>query len=500
MALKPSSTFTTDHGRGCTCHGTHDSDDGEGRWVTINGAAVHISSKGHIDKGPKELVGKHEHEAHHEHHKAQGKLHSSSAEGKGAKHADTPLHRKAASEHLSAAHQFKNAHEYGKEGNINAAKNTLKRAEQHAAKAKEHTDELAKRNPEANKSDAKKAAPFKKPDAHHALHSDAEDDVKGSESHHAEHKRLTAQYDKAGADWERHAINNKISENAKAAVKTKAENMHKRAVSSSQEAHEIDSIEAHKKARDDIDKAMTAHEMAGHRVEGEVGGKIKELTKLRDKHHAVVKKDEIENPTPTASRVSHHSTLQSALEHQSRHSYPTQVFKHQGKFFVPQNAKESGRFKRAGYEVAADYNGKAPAGKAGEKADAGGAAPKQQMSAGSAKEHADKHDHHTAEAKKAKAAGHHDIASLHEQLADKHWQVSKALAAGKQGSAGGGMADIRELKKKLPAKPGENKPAVWRSGRTSSHGSGGGTAGSHLAKIAKRAAEEAADQDPKHKK
>src|SRR3954468_1934320 len=148
LLRKPSSTFTSD---ACACH-TRDADKDEGgKWVTINGAAVHISDKGHIDKGPKELVGKHENEAHSEHHKEQSKMHSDAASAKGPKHADFKGHQQAAAEHAYAAHYFRVSHEYAQEGSINAAKNTRKRAEEHATKAAQHGEALKKANPEATK-------------------------------------------------------------------------------------------------------------------------------------------------------------------------------------------------------------------------------------------------------------------------------------------------------------------------------------------------------------
>lgn len=256
----------------------------EGKWVTINGAAVHIGAHGKVDKGPKELMDKSEHGAHAEHHRTQAKLHSASAEAKGGKHEDTPLHRKAAAEHQHAAHQFVNSEENAAAGNMHAAKVTRARAEQHAAKAKEHGDELAKRNPQ--QAEPKKQKPTEKPESHKALHADAEDDVRGSDKHHAEHKRLVKEYDKAGADWQRHAINNQIASNAGEAVKHKADSAHKLAEAASKNAHETDEPEHHQAAKEAIDKAIGAHEKAGHRQD-----KIKELEKMRKPHHAKTLKE-----------------------------------------------------------------------------------------------------------------------------------------------------------------------------------------------------------------
>src|SRR3954466_19781 len=169
---------------------TTDADDEEGRWVTINGAAVHIGKGGNIDKGPKELVGKSENGAHAHSHQEQSKIHSAAADAKGASHPDTPLHRKAAQAHAMAAHHFGRVDNLAEAGNTNAAGNVRRAAERDAATAKEKADELRKRNPEAT--EPKKQT--EKPATHKALHSDAEDDVTGSEPHHAEHKRLLKEY------------------------------------------------------------------------------------------------------------------------------------------------------------------------------------------------------------------------------------------------------------------------------------------------------------------
>lgn len=410
---------------------TTDADDDGGKWVTINGAHVHISDKGHIDKGPKELVGKSENTAHAEHHAQQSKAHSAAAQAKGSAHADTKLHQNASREHAMAAHHFTQSDSYAGEGNMNAAANNRRVAERHAAKAKEHGDELAKRNPQQTA--PKKQAAADKPEAHKALHSDAEDDVKGSDKHEAEHKRLLGEYNKAGADWQRHAINNQISKNATDAVKAKADTAHKVAVAASAHAHNTDQIEHHKAAREAIDKALEARERAGMTTEADGKGKGEELQKMRTKHHAKVMAHERENPTPTAGRVSHSSTLEGAAALQQKSEYPTQVFKHQGKFFVPTNAKESGRFKRAGYEVALDYNGKPPGGK---KADDGHKPP-------------------------APAPSPAPVSPGH----------------GAKSSSG---------------------HSVFRSNRSGS--SGNSALGRMAARVAKKAAEEAADQDPKHRK
>lgn len=64
---------------------------------------------------------------------------------------------------------------------------------------------------------------------------------------------------------------------------------------------------------------------------------------------------------PTSANTSTFNSLDSAKEHQSKQDKPAQVF-HDGKggYFVAQNAKQSGKARAAGYEVALDYNGKPP--------------------------------------------------------------------------------------------------------------------------------------------
>lgn len=420
--------------------------------MTINGAAVHISDKGHIDKGPKELVGKHENEAHSEHHKAQSKLHSAAASAKGPQHADTPLHQKAAAEHSHAAHQYKNAHEYASEGNLNAAKNTRKRAEQHEAKAKEHTEELAKRNPP--QAAPKAQAPHQKPAAHAALHSDAEDDVKGSEPHHAEHKRLVQQYNKAGADWERHAINNKISENATAATKTKAESAHKRAINASKEAHESDEPADHQRAKEAIDEAKAAHSKAGR---GDDDDKMKELDKLRKPHHAKTLREKTR-----LKKEAEKATAKSGPGPMSREEHIDTANYHRG---VAMSIKSQRR--SSGYHAPTreDHEGHEAAAKLHEQAARSGSA-----------------EHSAAAEAATRKLGHEPMRGLRKGPGPQH---------------GGKNPYINDPNKPLPKRA---PTAAAQNDFRKAHAASGSFLSKIAAKHLKKAAEEAADQDPKHKK
>lgn len=257
--------------------------------MTINGAHVHIGEKGNIDKGPKELVGKTENGAHAQHHDDQAKAHTAALQAKGGNHPDAKFHREAGRAHAMAAHHFKMADTYAEQGNAHAAANNRRVAERHVATAKENNDELAKRNPQETA--PKKQTKAEMPDSHRALHADAGDDVQGSQTHETEHNRLVGEYHKAGADWQRHAINNQISKNASAAMSAKADRAHKAAVNASKDAHESDDIQDHKVARMAIDLAREAHEKAGNRSDDNREDKIKELDKMRVPHHKKILAD-----------------------------------------------------------------------------------------------------------------------------------------------------------------------------------------------------------------
>jgi hypothetical protein len=409
---------------------TSDADDGEGKWVTINGAHVHIGKGGKIDKGPAELTGKSENDAHSHHHATQSKAHAAAAEAKGGGHADTKLHQQASRGHAMAAHHFRQSDEYAARGEMNAAKNNRRVAERHAAEAKTASDELAKRNPQ--QTEPKKQAPHEKPEAHKALHADAADDVKGSDKHEGEHKRLLHEYNKAGADWQRHAINNQISKNAEEATKHKAKNAHASAITASKHAHETDEPEHHAAAKEAIDRAIQAHQTAGTDSDG---AKTKELEKLRKPHHA--------------------KTLKA----------------------------------------------KRDAEKAAEKAGAKTGKPEAKK-AGPAFHGAEMERHHQA-AEEASRKGNKEAARAHADAYRAHMDAVRSHGTGdyeerrKQAEAHSQRA--AEAEKPKPKEP-QGKPNVWGSNRKGSSGGGASPFGRMAARAAKKAAEEAADQDPKHKK
>lgn len=432
-----SSIFTTDA----------DDDKDGGRWVTINGAAVHIGEKGNIDKGPQELVGKTENGAHAHHHTEQAKMHSAAAQMKGGSHKDTPLHHKAARAHALAAHHFGRVDSFAQAGNLHSAGTVRKAAERDAATAHEAADELRKRNPEGTQE--KKQAPHQKPAAHAALHSDAEDDAKGSEPHHAEHKRLLKEYDKAGADWQRHAINNQITKNATAAVSAKADTAHKQAMDASKQAHETDEPEHHQAAKEAIDEAMAAHERAGGR-----GEKIKELEKLRKPHHARVLKEK--NKQKAAAEK---ATAKAGATPPPQQQQQQQAAQQQGPVH---HANEMGRHEAAANEAVTK-----------------GDAVKARQHANAYRAHLDA----------VRSHGSNDYPQRREAAARASEQADKK------------PEPVKPEAKKPAAPASTSRPKVWSSNRGggSSHGSA-----SALEKMAghalKKAAEEAADQDPKHKK
>jgi hypothetical protein len=337
-----SSTFTTDA----------DDDDG-GRWVTIGGAHVHIGKGGKIDKGPKELMEKSEHGAHAAHHEMKAHAHGEAASGKGPKHPDFKAHQDAAQAHAEAARHFKSAEYNASAGNMKTA-----RAAHEAATKK--AEDARRIGVDASKNDSSEANTFEKPSAHTALHSDAGDDVKGSEKHEAEHARLLKEYGKSKNKWERDAVNHQISKNAEEGAKAKAQTMHHKALQASEHAKTTGAIEHHEAARSAIDAAMDQHRRAGG--EGSKA-KLAELEKMRKPHHAALQEHEKANPKTTSAHVSRHSKIEDARKMQMTQEKPAKVFHHpEGGYFVPPHAKASGRYEKAGHKVALDYNGKPPAG------------------------------------------------------------------------------------------------------------------------------------------
>lgn len=324
--------------------------DGEGKWVTINGAAVHIGEGGKIDKGPKELMDKSEHEGNAHGHRAKAGQHRDSAQRKGAGHPDSALHRAASNEHGNAAMEHENAHAAATRGDMGAARKHAANASEHATKAAGHESRVGTgKGPEPSTSS-------EKPAAHKGLHSDAGDDVKGSEKHEAEHKRLLKEYDKSKSKWERDAVNNLISKNAQEGSKANAQTKTHKALQASEHAKGTGDVEHHRDAVKAIDAAHEAHDRAG----GEGSGtKKKELLAMRKQHEGVVAKHDKANPEPTAGTTSHFSDLNAAREFAMKSEKPVKVFhKPGGGYFVPQNAGQGSRFEKAGHKPATDYMGR----------------------------------------------------------------------------------------------------------------------------------------------
>lgn len=432
--------------------------------MTIHGAAVHIGKGGKIDKGPAELMSKTENGAHAAHHDLKAHAHGEAAQGKGAKHPDTAAHKEAEKHHIEASGHFKSSDYHASVGNMKAA-----RAEHEAGHASAEKARLA--GVAASKNEPSDTGAFEKPSAHKALHADAEDDVKGSEKHEAEHKRLLGEYGKSKNKWEREAVNQQIAKNADEGAKASAQTKHHKALQASAHAKNTDNPNDHKVARSAIDAAREAHERAGG--EGSKA-KIKELDAMRKPHHAAAEKADKDNPSTSSAYVSRHSKLEDAQKMQMQQDKPSKVFHHpEGGYFVAQHAKASGKYEAAGHKVALDYNGKPPAGPSGG------------MRAGSSQYHSAQHAHHTAQAEQAAKAGKPDLEAAHKEAADAHWEVSTAIAQGKQGSAGHAMTKAKAAERTVAKHGGNNGPSALAK---------------IAARTAKKVAEEAADQDPKHKK
>lgn len=279
---------------------TRDSDEG-GRWVTIHGAHVHIGGDGAIDKGPKHLVGKTEHGAHANehaekasHHRVTGKAKREEGDHEAAYHHDF-----AASAHAHAARLFGESEQHAKVGNVKAARKSHEEAKKMAASAETHEANL-KAHLEGKKAEAPK---FVKPKTHEAIHNEAADDVKGSEKHEAEHKRLMGLYDSSKADWERTATNRLIQKNQTEAVQHKAQDLHHKALAASEHAKRTTDPLDHHQASESLQRAIDAH--------GKAGGvgyvkKQEELAKAKKHHDAELAR---------AEKASGKSSKSAAQEH-----------------------------------------------------------------------------------------------------------------------------------------------------------------------------------------
>lgn len=280
--------------------GVRDGDsDGEGRWVTINGAHVMIGGDGKITKGPAALVGKSEHQAHAHAHGQAGAEHARAARDKGAKHPDAKYHEAASREHYSATMQYGHAHAAAEAGDIKKAKGHVAQAQKHVAAAAEQEKTLAAPAQPA----AKKEAPFAPPKAHEVLHEEASGDVKGSEKHVAEHNRLLNLYHTSKADWERTAVNRLVQKNATDAVQQKAQRLHHTALAASEHAKLTGKPEDHHVASQHIQNAILAH---GHAGGVGYAKKQEELAKMKKGHDAEVGKAAKAQP---AAPMSHDGTV-----------------------------------------------------------------------------------------------------------------------------------------------------------------------------------------------
>lgn len=410
---------------------TTDADD-DGKWVTISGAHVHIGKGGKIDKGPAELTGKTEMGAHAHHHMQRAANHADTAKAKRAEgnlgHAQG--HEMARGHHAKAANMFGHAEREAEAGNLGEARKHHARAMEHAASAAQYEEHLKRDGSEA------KPAAAEKPAAHAGLHADAGEDVKGSEKHEAEHKRLLKEYDKSKSNWERNAVNNLIAKNADEGSKAKAQTAHHKALALSQNAKQTGAAEHHKDARAAIDAAIAQHQRAGG--DG-VKAKIKELEQMRKPHHAAAEK---------ADKL---------------------------------DAKEAAKNQPLpkGYEAAHDHAVKAS---------------------------------HKAWNGDGKLQDHHDAVKALKHAQNEHREAAKtAVSHGDSEAVKHHLGKVAALRKQEqqhathiaehtgPNQPSASKAAPRRSGSSNQHG-----AGSALAKIAerqlKKTAEEAADQDPKHRK
>jgi hypothetical protein len=232
----------------------------DGKWVTINGTHVMIGKGGKIVKGPAALAGKTRGEAHEhaakEHEAAAKEHHARGDKEQTSKHVVAmEMHKKAASAH--------------------------KNAEPDADKVSAHAETAAAATKTVNNVKPK-------PKAHEKLHQEAGTQVTqlGSKAHNDRHKELMGQYDKAGADWERGAINRRIEANAADAGRHHTEK-------SEQKARDL-SAAAHKSGKPaDHEAAARAIKHASH-MHGQHGGvgyakKQEELHALGKGHEAAVK-------------------------------------------------------------------------------------------------------------------------------------------------------------------------------------------------------------------
>lgn len=409
---------TDDDYRARVYRATRDSD--EGRWVTIHGTHVMIGKGGKIEKGPAALVGRTEHQAHAAGHRDKAAAHDLAMKGKGEDHPDMPHHQNAAANHRDAATWYTSAHAHAQEGNIKAA-----RRDAHSGELSAQTAERA----EAKIGTAQPETP-EKPMKHVALHNEAADDVKGSEKHEAEHKRLMGLYGSSKAKWEQEAVNRLIQNNATAAVQSKAQVLHHQALAMSEHAKKTGDANDHARALELARKAIDAHGKAGG-----VGyaAKQAELHKMAKEHDRAVGKANVEK-----------------------------MKQERAKLKMPLSVNDHRMYARS------------------HKADADAASKRG--------------DSASAEAHKAASELHHKAANALDHthpdyqgaggapISQQAQEASEALGKTKAAAAPGSPA-AQAIARMLAKKPG----------------GGGGALDAIAERVAKKTAQGAADQDPKHK-
>lgn len=403
-------------------HRTRDADEGEGKWVTINGAHVHIGKAGKIDKGPAELTGKTELGAHAHHHETKAQAHGEALQAKGKQHPDYNAHVQAHNAHVEAARHFKSAEYNASAGNLKAA------VAEHASGQKK-AEEAEKHGAAASKKEGADLNTFQKPKAHVGLHANAAEDVKGSEPHEAEHKRLMDRYDKSKQSWERNAINTLVTNNAAAGAQSKAQALHHKALSLSERAKSTQEPAHHKEALAAVEEADKARASAGGVGHAE---KAKQLHAMRKEHTAAVDKHEKAAAKESAAGMKHDGTGK---------GHPT-----------PEAAQADVKARRADLESKGF-----------------------------------KHDKSEGSADDVQGERHHFA----------HENGSRAVVTHKKDAVSGRHSVgslVNEMNK-------SKKPAAKSAPRKSSGGKSATSAlGKMAARAAKKAAEDAADQDPKHHK
>lgn len=240
-----------------------DAEDGEGRWVTINGAAVFIKN-GKITKGPPALKGK----THAEAHQAAGAEHLK-AHDEAKKKGDN----EQAEKHLKASAAHTNAGEHYKQGNQALGDSHAKDAEKHGAAAKTvHTSKP-------------------KPASHQKLHDEVAKGIaeRGAKKHQDEHARLMKMYEESTADWQRSAANRKMEHNLVAANAEHAEKHAQQARELSAKAHASGKPEDHKAAHAAL---QTAREKVGKYGGAGYAKKQDELGHMAAGHASKVKEHE----------------------------------------------------------------------------------------------------------------------------------------------------------------------------------------------------------------